>query len=113
MTHSTQSRPRSENERARLAHIESLRDDGVSAVPQLLEELVEPSWAVRRAAISALAAGDRSVALALCHALRSERGNEAKIAGIVDALSASRADVEEVLIELTRHENPAIVCDAV
>lgn len=104
---------RSEHERVRIAYVESLRDGGAAAVPLLLAELAEPVWAVRRAVIDVLAAGDRSVALALCRSLRSERGNEAKISGIVDALSLSKADVEDVLVELTRDENPAVVCDAV
>ncbi|HEY3493701.1 MAG TPA: HEAT repeat domain-containing protein, partial [Polyangiaceae bacterium] len=104
---------RSEHERSRIAHIESMRGEGVAAVPSLLAEFVEPSWAVRRAATEVLASGDRNVALALCQALRTERGDEAKIAGIVDALSASKEDVDQTLLELTRDQNPAVVCDAV
>ncbi|HWP04563.1 MAG TPA: hypothetical protein VNN72_02420, partial [Polyangiaceae bacterium] len=61
--------------------MQALRDDGAAAVPALLEELVEPSWAVRRAVVSALAEGDRATARALCAALLSARGSEAKLAG--------------------------------
>jgi HEAT repeat protein len=104
---------RSERERERIARVEALRFDGAAAVPALLAELVEPSWAVRRAVVAVLAAGDREVALRLCEALGSARDDEAKVAGIVDALSTSKADVDDALIELTRAKEPAIVCDAV
>lgn len=104
---------RSERERERIRHVEALRFDGAAAVPALLAELVEPAWAVRRAVVSVLAAGDRETALALCTALEQSRDDEAKVAGIVDALAASKADVDDVLIELARSSNPAVVCDAV
>ncbi len=104
--------PHDAQQRARLRDIESMRDDGAAAVPRLLAELAEPSWAVRRAAVAVLAAGDRAVALLLCRALKAERDNEAQISGIVDALSASRADIDQTLVELTRDANPAVVCDA-
>lgn len=104
---------RSERERERLRHVEALRFDGPSAVPALLAELVEPSWVVRRAVVAVLAAGDRAVALRLCDALANARDHEAKIAGVVDALTASRADVDDVLVELTASPNSALVCDAV
>ena len=100
------------SERERIRHVEALRFDGSAAVPELLAELVQPSWSVRRAVVAVLAAGDRETALRLCEALRTARDNEARVAGIVDALSSSKADVEDVLIELTRDANPAVVCDA-
>ncbi|HTQ08063.1 MAG TPA: HEAT repeat domain-containing protein [Polyangiaceae bacterium] len=104
---------RGERERERLRHVEALRFDGAAAVPALLAVLVEPSWSVRRAVVAVLAAGDRETALLLCEALEHVRDDEAKIAGIVDALSASKADVDDSLIALTRSANPAVVCDAV
>jgi HEAT repeat protein len=104
---------RSERERERLAHVEALRFGGAASVPALLAELVEPSWKVRRAVVAVLASGDRETALRLCQALETARDDEAKIAGIVDALSASSADVDAVLIELTRSPHAAVVCDAV
>jgi HEAT repeat protein len=104
---------RSEREQERLERVEALRFDGAAAVPALLAELVEPSWAVRRAVVAVLAAGDRDTALRLCEALRTARDNEAKIAGIVDALATSKADVDDVLVALTSDPNPAVVCDAV
>lgn len=110
MTHGTQAPERSERERIR--RLDALRFDGSAAVPELLAELVAPSWAVRRAIVAVLAAGDHDTALRLCGALRTERDDEAKLAGIVDALSASKADIDDVLIELTRDPNPAVVCDA-
>lgn len=104
---------RSERERERMRHVAALRFDGAAAVPALLAELAEPSWAVRRAVVAVLAAGDRETALALCAALEDSRDDEAKVAGIVDALTTSEADVEDALIELTRSTNVAVVCDAV
>ncbi len=100
------------SERERIRHVEALRFEGSAAVPELLAELVQPSWAVRRAVVAVLAAGDRETALRLCDALRTGRDNEAKVAGIVDALSQSKADIDDVLIELTRDPNPAVVCDS-
>jgi HEAT repeat protein len=110
MSVDTRTPPHSERERIR--RVEALRFDGSRAVPELLAELVEPSWAVRRAVVAVLTAGDRETALRLCEALRGERDSEAKLAGIVDALCGSKADVEDTLIELTRDPNPAVVCDA-
>jgi HEAT repeat protein len=92
--------------------VEALRFDGAAAVPALVAELVEPSWAVRRAVVSVLAGADRETALRLCEALRTDRDSEAKIAGVVDALAASKADIDGALIALTQDPNPAVVCDA-
>jgi HEAT repeat protein len=101
------------NERERLAHVESLRDGGAKALPALLAELVEPSWAVRRAVVALLAEEDLETASLLCAALRTARDNESKLAGIVDALSASIRDVDDQLIALTAQPLTAVVCDAV
>jgi len=103
---------RHERDRERVARVKVLRDDGAEAVPELLGELVEPSWAVRRAVVSALAEGDRATATALCGALRSTRESEPMLSGIVDALSSSTEDVHGELLGLVRDENPAVVCDA-
>ena len=48
----------------------------------------------------------------LIETLRSSRENEAKIAGLVDALSATDNRIDELLLELAEDENVAVVCDA-
>ena len=46
--------------RDHLAEIEELKRRGPSAIPELIERLIEPSWTVRRAAIAALAEANPS-----------------------------------------------------
>lgn len=101
-----------ERDPARVRRVEQLRDGGAAKVPELLLELVEPTWAIRRAVVAALAEIGQSAVEPLCQALRSLRGNEAQIAGAVDALVALRGDVEEQVLALLADENPAVVCDA-
>jgi len=55
MTQETGTPLRSERERIR--RVEALRFEGSAAVPELLAELVQPSWSVRRAVVAVLAAG--------------------------------------------------------
>ena len=99
-------------ERARIARISELRARGSEALPELLDELVEPTWAVRRAVVAALSEAEPAGMPLLCAALASSRENEAKLAGLVDALSATRNDVDELVLALAEHENVAVLCDA-
>jgi HEAT repeat protein len=100
------------SERERLAQVAALAARGSGALPELIEALVQPSWVVRRAVVKALSELDLSAARALCRALRDARDDEAKLAGIVDALSLSGEAVEDELLELTFDSNAAVVCDA-
>lgn len=103
----------SAEDRARVEHVERIARTGESGVAELLGLLSEPSWAVRRAVVAALASlGDHAVD-ALCTALRTDRADEARVAAAVDALAASRGDAaESCVVELSSDPNPAIVCDA-
>ncbi|HYO53585.1 HEAT repeat domain-containing protein [Archangium sp.] len=95
-----------------MTEIHRLADRGEQSVEALIGHLTEPSWAVRRAVVAALARLGRPAVGALCELLVSHRDDEARLAATVDALVASRARVEEPVLSLARHDNPAIVCDA-
>ncbi len=106
----------SPEDRARVEHIERLARSGDSATPELLKLLAEPSWAVRRAVVSALASIGASAVPGLVAALEQQRDNEARLAATVDALVASRGDsAETMMLEITQRSGalPALICDAV
>ncbi len=104
----------SPEDRVRVEHVESLARSGASGVQQLLDLLAEPSWAVRRAVVAALASlGDPPVP-GLCEILRARRDNETRLAAAVDTLVASRGDtVEAHTLQLARDRSGPVVCDAV
>jgi HEAT repeat protein len=104
----------SAEDRARVDRVEALARAGVDGVKPLLELLVEPSWAVRRAVIAALAdAGDPAVD-GLCNVLLHHRDHEGRLAATVDALVASHGEVEARLLELASGDAaPPVVCDLV
>jgi len=110
MTGNQEGQLRSERDRERLLRVMKLRQGGATAVPELIAELAEPTWAVRRAVVAALAEAEPITLL--CAALRNSRENEAQIAGLVDALAASRQAVDPAVRELLNDPNPAVVCDA-
>ena len=100
----------SASDRERVSEIEGLA--AARNVPALVGRLVEPSWAVRRAVIAALAAvGDAAVG-PMIHALETERSSEAKVAALVDALAASTGAPEAALEGFSSSSLPALVCDA-
>ncbi|MEO8900354.1 MAG: HEAT repeat domain-containing protein [Polyangiaceae bacterium] len=90
-----------------------MRELGVAGLAELIEELVEPSWAVRRAVIAGLAEVKPAAVSLLCQALRSKRDNEARIAGLVDALAASKSQVDAAVLELLTDPDVAVICDGV
>lgn len=100
------------SERVRLAHVAELRAKGSAALPELIEELVQPTWAVRRAVVAALSEAEPGAMSRLSEALSNSRENEAKIAGLVDALASTLNDVDDLVLALAEHPNPAVVCDA-
>jgi HEAT repeat protein len=104
----------SPEDRARVEEIEELARAGAESVDELLALLDEPSWAVRRAVVSALAAlGDPAVP-GLVDIVAHRRDNESRLAAAVEALVASRAAVEPKMMELARTAtSPLVVCDAV
>jgi len=100
-------------ERARIAEVDRLAALGGEGVPRLIEQLAEPSWAVRRVVISALARLGPVSAGPLCQVLRSGRDSEARLAAAVDALSLARGDIDALVLDLASHgERPAVVADA-
>lgn len=86
---------------------------GATGVPALLEELADPSWAVRRVVVEALAGlGDVAVA-PLCELLRDRRDSEAMLAAAVDALAASTgASADAAVLALAGSKLPAVAADA-
>ena len=88
-----------------------LADRGPDGVSALIEMLVDPSWAVRRRVIHALARLGQDAVGPLIEVLRARRDDETRIAAAVDALSGSTADAEPALVALTHDENAAVVAD--
>lgn len=104
----------SPEDRARVERVEALARAGESGVGALVALLDDPSWAVRRAVVAALASiGDAAVA-PLIDVLVHRRDDEARIAAAVDALVASRADLDARVIDVAQTgAAPAVTCDAV
>lgn len=102
----------SADDKKRVEELELLaRADGPD-VAALVRYLDDPSWAVRRAGVAALASlGDRAVD-ALTDILIHHRDREGRLAATVDVLAASRAAVEDRMLDLARLDEPAVVCDA-
>ncbi len=86
---------------------------GKAGVPSLLELFQQRSWAVRRAAVSALSAVDAETLEVVVSALVEQRAHEPTVAGIVDALSAASASVEPLIAKLLLATDAAVLCDAV
>ncbi len=104
----------SPEDRARVEQVEKLARAGDAGVAALLELLSEPSWAVRRAVVTALASVGDAAVHGLCTILETKRDNEARLAASVDALVASRGErVYERMVELAQASASPIVCDAV
>ncbi|MDB4941285.1 MAG: lyase HEAT-like repeat protein [Labilithrix sp.] len=104
----------SPEDRARVERVEELARSGPEGVSSLLELLADPSWAVRRAVVSALAGAGTPGVDGLCDILLTRRDNEARLAAAVDALVASRAEVDARMLALAGDDHPAnVICDAV
>jgi HEAT repeat protein len=99
----------SANERSRRAEVDGLfRARETNA---LIDRLTDPSWAVRRAVVSALARlGDDAVG-PLCEVLKHHRDDEGRIAAALDALVGSLGQVEPAAIALVEASDAAIVSD--
>jgi len=100
-------------ERGRIEQIDRLVAIGSRGVRELIGNLADPSWTVRRALVAALASlGDDAVG-PLCDWLRDDRSDENAIAAAVDALSASiGTSVVERVLALCEDPNPQVVADA-
>lgn len=100
----------SQDDQRRLGEVEALAERG--AISELVERLSDPSWAVRRAVVAALARVGEPAVEPLCAALTGDRRDEALLAAAVDALVASCADVDGAIDRLTEHPDPHVVADA-
>ena len=100
------------SEQERVARIAALGRAGIASIPELIDELIDAAWAVRRAVVATLAEAEPAAMELLCTTLRTSRENEAKIAGLVDALSATQNDVDELLLALAADDSIAVACDA-
>jgi len=99
-------------ERERLQRVQELARAGLPALSQLVSELVDANWAVRRAVVASLAAAEPAAMPPLVDLLRHARKDEAQIAGLVDALSATPNAIDDLLLQLANDANVAVVCDA-
>ncbi|HMG52056.1 MAG TPA: HEAT repeat domain-containing protein, partial [Kofleriaceae bacterium] len=100
-----------EAEHRRIARIDRLVLEG--AVGELIADLSDASWTVRRAVVAGLAAlGDDAVG-PLCGSLRDHRSSERAIAAAVDALSASvGGSATAAVLGLLGDPRPAVASDA-
>lgn len=94
----------------RIEQTKRLAGAGAAGISTLIGMLDEPSWAVRREVVAALAAMGAAATPELVTVLLSQRDDEARIAAAVDALSAS-TDGFEALSELARSADPAVLSD--
>jgi HEAT repeat protein len=101
------------DEQQRVERIDQLVAIGDQGVRELLASVGDPSWTVRRAAVTSLAAlGDDAVP-ALCHWLATARTTEHEIAAVVDALAAALGErATPAVMALLAHPDPAVVADA-
>lgn len=100
-------------ERERIDHVRAVVRRGEAAVAPLVTSLADPSWAVRREVVGALAAlGDAAVP-ALVEVLETRRDDETLLAAAVDALVASTgAEVDGAVIAMAQDERAAVLADA-
>lgn len=87
-------------------------DSPPAALLTLVSELADANWSERRRVVAMLAAAEHAAMPLLVETLRTSRENEAKIAGLVDALAATPNAVDELVLDLSNDENVAVVCDA-
>lgn len=94
-----------------IAQVQALGREGENAIPRLLDLLIISSWSVRREVVGQLAKLGRPAAEAVCLQLRTQRKSEVRLAALVDALVASHAEVEDLILALLRDPNVAVICD--
>lgn len=100
-------------DRARVEHVDDIARSGAAGVAELLTLLAEPSWAVRRAVVAALASVGDAAVPGLCEMLETQRDDEARIAATVDSLVASRGETVEARLDaIARASSPPVICDA-
>lgn len=85
---------------------------GAAGVTTLLDMLGEPSWAIRREVIAALAVQGDLALPDLLSVLEVRRDNETVNAAAMDAIAASSGDPTAGLLKLADHQDPAVAADA-
>lgn len=98
-------------ERERIARANAAAVRGAEGIATLVAGLDDPSWVVRRVVVELLAQAGAAVAGPLLEVLRTSRDHEARIAATVDALVGSRAAIDELVLALQDHADPAVVAD--
>ena len=78
---------------------------------RLIEALASSGWVARRQVIEQLAGLGREAVAIMCQSLRNDRRSEGRLAALVDALVASSAVADDVVLALLDDPNPAVVCD--
>ena len=101
----------SEAERERVEQIDQLIAMGSESAHELVAQLDDPSWTVRRAVVAALAAMGDAGLVPLVQQLRTNRSDETVLAAMVDALAASTGNVPAALEPLVADRDPAVVAD--
>lgn len=109
MTYLSESRAASEPER--LLRVRTLVNGDPGALDELLAMRLDPSWTVRREVVAALGHLGDAALPALCRSLVRERDDETRIAATVDALVASRGDVEAALKALASSAEAVVLAD--
>ena len=103
----------SPEDRTRVDRADELaRQGGAAEIAELVTLLAEPSWAVRRAVVNALASVGAAAVPGLVRVLTDQRDSEARLAAAVDALVASTASVDGEMLRLATRAEPAVACDA-
>ncbi|HWB81569.1 MAG TPA: HEAT repeat domain-containing protein [Nannocystaceae bacterium] len=100
-------------EAERIARAKSALTDGTNGIRTVVRQLDDPSWVVRRALVDLLARAGEHAVEPMLTALQESRDHEARIAALVDALVASVAELEDSMIALCDHGDPAVAADAV
>ncbi len=100
-------------ERERIARIESLASATPPSIAFVTEVLGDPSWIVRRHAVTVLAEIGEPAVEPVCRMLCERRDDETLLAAAVEVLSASKAAVEDQLFRLLEGPDPSVVIDAV
>ena len=100
-------------ERERIDEVRALAARGEAAVAPLVPRLADPSWAVRREVVDALASLGDAAAHALVELLETRRDDETLLAAAVDTLvEASGDEVDGAVIAMAQDERSAVVADA-
>lgn len=100
-------------EAERIARAKAALADGPAGITVLVRQLDDPSWLVRRTVVELLAREGELASPALLDVLQHSRSHEARVAAVVDALSATPAPIDPELIALLHHADTAVVADAV